>query len=382
MLAFVSLILALQTFGSGSGHLRQSSFVFYPAAPHTARYQFLTRIYSSDDVSKPSMFSRLVLGDQPSQRFGKPYGVTVVGPRIFVADTPLNLIVRIDLETKEMTALSSAGSVRFDKLINLDRDSSGNIYATDVGARRIYQMSQDGDLLRTYGEDTEISPIDVAVGESVIYVVDRETHDVYLLDRGDGSVVGTFDVSADSLGWIAPTNIAVAPGGDVYVVDTVSCRILQFDSEGNFIQSYGAQGYHPGFFARPKGIAIDPDGNLLVVDAAFENVQILRSEDARPLTFLGGPGQASGNMWLPAGIAVAPELPRMLSEHTHPGVELAYGVVVTSQFGPPHIDIYGKISNVYGFARTYPPDEQRDAAAPGLMPPDERPPDVTGADLN
>lgn len=133
---------------------------FYPAPPDTARFQFLRRIYTSDDLSKQSWFNRLVMGRKPAYGFGKPYGVTIVGAQLFVADTQLNLVVKVDLEENKMTGFGQVGSHRFDKVVNLDHDSDGNVWVADAGAKKIVVMTQDGKMVRTYEDLDSIEPID------------------------------------------------------------------------------------------------------------------------------------------------------------------------------------------------------------------------------
>ncbi len=58
-----------------------------------------------------------------------------------------------------------------------------------------------------------------------------------------------------------------------------------------------------GQFARPKGIAVDSDGHLYVVDGAFNNFQIF-NQDGRILTFVGQGGVRKGQFQVPNGIAI------------------------------------------------------------------------------
>lgn len=48
-----------------------------------------------------------------------------------------------------------------------------------------------------------------------------------------------------------------------------------------------------GDFARPKGVAVDSEGHIYVVDAAFGNVQIFNSEGLL-LLFFGQMGTGPG----------------------------------------------------------------------------------------
>jgi DNA-binding beta-propeller fold protein YncE len=50
-------------------------------------------------------------------------------------------------------------------------------------------------------------------------------------------------------------------------------------------------------------MALDPDGNLYVVDAVFSNFQVF-ALDGQVLTFVGRGGVAKGHFQVPSGIAI------------------------------------------------------------------------------
>ena len=56
-------------------------------------------------------------------------------------------------------------------------------------------------------------------------------------------------------------------------------------------------------FARPKGVGLDSEGHIYIVDAAFNNVQIFEKEGAILMAF-GSYGSGRGQVILPAGMAV------------------------------------------------------------------------------
>jgi DNA-binding beta-propeller fold protein YncE len=65
----------------------------------------------------------------------------------------------------------------------------------------------------------------------------------------EGSEPGQFDF---------PQDVAVAPTGDVYVVDgNDNDRIQRFTSDGAFVSTWGSGGAGPGEFNTPQGVAVD-----------------------------------------------------------------------------------------------------------------------------
>ncbi len=69
-----------------------------------------------------------------------------------------------------------------------------------------------------------------------------------------------------------PRNIAIAPNGDVLVLDSLNGRVQRFDKDGKFVSKFGTIGTGDGQFtlaqyeSGPGGITIDEDGNIYVTD--------------------------------------------------------------------------------------------------------------------
>ena len=61
-------------------------------------------------------------------------------------------------------------------------------------------------------------------------------------------------------------DVAVDSDGTAYVTETLYNRIVQFDSDGNYVLDQGKEGLLEGEFITPWGIALDSAGNIYVVD--------------------------------------------------------------------------------------------------------------------
>ncbi len=74
-----------------------------------------------------------------------------------------------------------------------------------------------------------------------------------------------------------PTNLAIAPNGDIYIGDGYgSSCILQYDKKGNYIRTFGGLGSEAGQVSCPHGIICDTRSKepvILVADRANNRLQ-------------------------------------------------------------------------------------------------------------
>lgn len=59
---------------------------------------------------------------------------------------------------------------------------------------------------------------------------------------------------------------AIGDDGSVFLLDFVAFRVFHFDGRGAFRRGMGRRGDGPGEFEAPRGIAIGPDGHVVVAD--------------------------------------------------------------------------------------------------------------------
>lgn len=89
----------------------------------------------------------------------------------------------------------------------------------------------------------------------------------------------------------SPTNLAVAPNGDLYVGDGYgSSYINQYNRQGEFMRTFGGKGSGPGQLDCPHGITMDLRGaepRLLVADRANHRLQYF-TLDGKHVSFVSG----------------------------------------------------------------------------------------------
>jgi streptogramin lyase len=164
------------------------------------------------------------------------------------ADSPLDPILEFDPSGKFLKSFGHGLFVSPHK-ISVDRD--GNLWVADNGMKegkgqQVFKFDQNGKILMTLGK----------AGVS-------------------GPGLDTFD---------QPTDVAVAPNGDIFVADghggqpNNNARIMKFDAHGKFLKTWGKKGTGPGEFDCPHTLAFDSKGRLFVGDRQNNRIQIFDQE--------------------------------------------------------------------------------------------------------
>ena len=71
-----------------------------------------------------------------------------------------------------------------------------------------------------------------------------------------------------------PSDIAVGPSGDIYLVDGVNNRIIVLDARGQPKFDFGKKGAAEGEFKYPLGIDISDQGEVFIADSGNHRIQV------------------------------------------------------------------------------------------------------------
>jgi len=161
---------------------------------------------------------------------------------------------------------------------DLALDSTGNVYVTDYGNRRIQKFDGDGNFLHTWGIKGSGNgqfqvPAGIAIGKDFVYVVDNELNRVQKFDTSGKYITQWGSKGTEPDQFLLPQNIAVDSNGDVYVADTGNSRIQKFSSDGKFLLSWGSSGLGNGQFLNPRGVVADSQGSVYVSDSGNNRIQ-------------------------------------------------------------------------------------------------------------
>ena len=172
-------------------------------------------------------------------------------------------------------------------------DSHDNVYAFCRAKHPVLVYDRAGRFLRSWGEGVfTMRTHGITVGpDDSVYCVDDAGHSVRRFapdgtplqtigpvgqpsDSGyDGKNVAS--VSRGAPPYNRPTNLAVAPNGDLYVSDGYgNARVHRFSPTGELTRSWGEPGSDPGQFRLPHGIAVHDDGRVFVCDRENDRIQV------------------------------------------------------------------------------------------------------------
>lgn len=173
-------------------------------------------------------------------------------------------------------------------------------FVVDKSALLVWMISRDGTILGNFGkaggpgiEDGWGEPLDIAVSpKDEVYVTDRMGARV-LVWSPTGKFLRRFRPADPNFSW-SPLAVAVDNQNNVYIADVKQDmhRVLKFDSKGKLLMSFGKQGFKPGEFSYPNGIAVDKAGNIYVADSDNARVQIFNKKGKLVRTFSGTGGSA------------------------------------------------------------------------------------------
>ncbi len=190
-------------------------------------------------------------------------------------------------------------------------DSQGNIYvhhtvnAASESEDTMVVFDPNGRFVRSWGKQFKGGAHGLHIRKEgsteFLYLCDMKHNlvakttlkgeEVFTLGYPKESDMYRMDAAGKPLVAYRPTNLAIAPNGDIYVGDGYgSSYINQYNSKGEFIRTFGGKGSEPGQLNCPHGITMDtrgPEPLLLVADRTNNRLQYF-TLDGKHLKFVTG----------------------------------------------------------------------------------------------
>lgn len=303
----------------GLEYAPEESRVFFPPMPEVPRFRYAGQLIGEVNFRAPDAHSRgaadrlwrLVAGlDEPDQRqvvLQRPVAGAVdeLG-RIFVSDASRQAVYVFDEKAGELQVWDKAdGATMFASPVGIAVGGDGHVLVADAGLGIVARLDRKGEPVGTIGKGLLRRPAGIARDPAgrLLYVADTYAHDVKVFDD-DGRLVQLIGRRGEGPGeFNYPTHVAFAEG-ELYVTDTMNSRVQVFAAGGEVLErKFGSRGLYVGDLVRPKGVAVDNERNVYVVESYYDHLLVF-GRDGEFLLPIGGTGIGAGRFYLPAGVWV------------------------------------------------------------------------------
>ena len=168
------------------------------------------------------------------------------------------------------TYLDSANRYQVQKPGPLMIDAKGQVYIGDLSGGKVVILDRRGQMVRTI---TGLQyPHGIAVDEKngLLYVANSGSAEIMVYSQSNNSNIPKQVIKGKNktnhFGMVR--GIATDDAGRLYVVDSMSCEVDVFDTDGQYRFSFGEIGNEDKGLLYPNGIHIDKYGRIYVADWA------------------------------------------------------------------------------------------------------------------
>ncbi len=277
ILAYAFTLLSTASWGYDTVHFLPSFSVLEVKKPIAVRAG-LGRYFVLDEKGRLLVYRKNgTLASLPAKgapRLRYPEGLGVASNKIYVADTGNSLLRAYDRDGKFLFSLGVPGSRagQFDDPSSISIGADGRIYVADRGNRKIEVFTPDGLFLFWFGKKGDLPgewsrPDKIAVDAS---------DQIYVLDRSNQRIE-EFDPSAHFLRAIPfkGSDFAVDRYGFIYGISPAKGRVKEWGPDGAELGHFGSRGTGAGQFKRLRSIAIDQNGNLVILDSGKKTIDFV-----------------------------------------------------------------------------------------------------------
>ena len=208
-------------------------------------------------------------------QFMMPVGIAVFKNRVFITDSysnnPLsNKVVVFDKQGRFLYSFGELGSEggNFINPTGIYCSDSGYLYVCNQGNRRIEKFTLDGVFISSFGSEYLKNPYGIFIKGSKIYITDISEKKILIFDENSQKLISKIDNKKV----LSPRGICVDSEENIYVVDRANYSIFKFNSEGDYIKTIGRYGIYKGKFIKPDSIAIFKN-HLIVTDEILSRIQ-------------------------------------------------------------------------------------------------------------
>ena len=215
----------------------------------------------------------------PEYSAGRPEGIIVTHDgQLAIADTHYHRVVFFSQAGELLGMLGEEGEYpgQFIYPCDVTEDADGNLYVAEYGGNdRVQKFSPEHEFLLEFGEaGTQPGKFQRMGGlewrDKTLYVCDIINNRVQTFDE-QGKYLGELSPS-DGTAMAYPYDLALEADGRVQVIEYKSGRLSQLMPNGEVVGRYGRTGRGAAEFWTPWGLAIAPDGRIVVADTGNRRI--------------------------------------------------------------------------------------------------------------
>lgn len=220
----------------------------------------------------------------PESDVGKPEGICVLQDgRVAVCDTHYHRVLFFDRQGTVLDRWGrfGRGDGEFIYPVAIAQDEQRCLYVAEYGSNdRVQKFSADGRFLLTFGSfgtgRAQLQrPSGVVWHERKVYVSDAINNRVQVF-TDNGAFECTLSVTAAG-GLRLPYDLAFADG-ELVLAEYGGGGIVRITLDGAMVGRFGSSGSRLGQFRTPWGVAVSPDGRIVVADTGNRRIVELRPE--------------------------------------------------------------------------------------------------------
>jgi len=157
-------------------------------------------------------------------------------------------------------------------------DGAGRVHAFRRGDPPVLVFEPDGSFAYGYGEGRIADAHGIYIDrDDRVFLADRDAHEIIACTPGGKELLRLGNRNSPRWGqpFNHPTDIAVAPDGEIYVSDGYgNARVHRFTPDGEYLGSWGELGTGQGQFMTPHAVWVDVQNRVLVADRENDRVQL------------------------------------------------------------------------------------------------------------
>ena len=238
----------------------------------------------------------------------KPYYIAVGDKgELFMTENLDHRYTVLDSRGQRVLTVGSKGEPPFGNAYptGIAIDSEGNVYVASHD-HTVWKLNRSGEVIKSVGKwgrnvGEFNNPFGVRYHNHQVYVCDSDNDRVQVFDS-DLNFVRSFGTDNGPGQLKEPRDIDFDTQGNIYVVNYSKHQVLVFSEDGQYLRHFGQKGRRKGELSRPTGLCVSGD-YVYVTEWANHRISVFRTSGEFVHSF-GKVGSGRGQLNYPLGVAV------------------------------------------------------------------------------